>query len=429
MKDFLDIDGLRRIEAFRVYDIGEDMRRRAEVYARDRPAGNFKSTSFLKGDIKYALPLHLEAHTPVLDGSTPIVLSNPTAESERKITSYIKYILRSHGILYHCLPGTSPMILQVVLPLPNPSSSPPVLPSDPKPEGWILGLFNLSKRSSSVPPPRARSTSIPPEGRSKGKERYLSCYMRIQYEGQKRRGTSRASSSTRQSSIDPTMQNPMSAMAALTTLIEAQHINRDITAKSGSGETKNIIRSNSHGRPPLSRQGTSRTASSSRIPSTRSHPHPLSRQVSTDSVATRNGLSRGLSKRQNMPSRVIITLSDERAVEAIRGALDVKLPKGVAGDGDSTSPIVVSREIIVTPDTSPEMDRGRSRSREERELHGITVIQEKSSEVDKGSRERSRGRKKGGFLEGIFGSRESSSRSASTPPSFDTATMYTPIGM
>jgi hypothetical protein len=438
MRTFLDIDGIRRMETFRTYDIGKEMRTRVEEHSRDHRLGTFKSTSFLKEDIKYALSLSLE---PDLGPGEAIVMSNPSGESERRVNSYIKYILRSHGILYHCLPDTSPTILQIVLPLPTPSLTPLSPPLD-KPEGWISGLF---KRSSSVPPNETGGT--PPKSDPKQKQRYLTCYLRIQFEGQspKRTVTSRASSRTgRASHVDSTIAS--GAMAALTTLVEAQHMDLDTAIKRSGDKAK---RSVSHARPPLSRMTTvNRTVSLSRVPSTKtSHPHPLSRQVSTESVTTRSNSGSGVSRntsintqRRDAPvSRVIITLSDTRAYPIMRKALDVKLdhPEG------TRSPIIVGRELPppLSADTSPEMEeRGRRRSKEDKLMIEILDEDKEGLVTPEGSRERSRGRKVGGFLEGLWGKDKSRSRSGgkgrrgrsiSTPPGsvWSGTSLYTPVGM
>jgi hypothetical protein len=455
MREFLDIDGVRRMKAFELYDIGSEMRTRVALYQRDHRIGTFKSTSFLKGEVKYALRLQMDGDSEV-DHTQPISLTNPSGESDRRITSYIKYILRSHGILYHCLPKTSPLILQLVIPYPKTTTSPTRPMEEPKQEGWFSGFLNVSKRSASVPPLKTEQQPSSLPGATpgkKGKERYLTCHMRLEFQGQsKRQILSRASSSTRSSG--DTSITTSNAIAALSTLIEAQHLDFDQISR---GDDAKVKRSKSQVRPSLSRQSTmsTRTTSSTRVPSSRqyySHPHPLSRQVSTDSTATRRQL-------QDATSKVVITLSDPRGYRIIRKALDVKLPDSTDNNGNSVdaskSPIVISRGLPMSQ--SPEqgvsrygdvqeeeqVERGRSRSKEELRILAEKIdghVEEKmvvqGEEMDQGQgRERSRGRKMVGLLDGLFGREKAlpgvgnGNRSVSTPPTMETSSLYTPIGM
>jgi hypothetical protein len=116
--------------------------------------------------------------------------------------------------------------------------------------------------------------------------------------------------------------------------------------------------------------------------------------------------------------RVMITLSDHRAVPVLRRALDVKH----MGSSDNILGLPIKS---TSPPEVVEEERGRPRSKDDRPgvLHpesGVTVLQAKvaGSELKAitlaqptGRREVSRGRR---LLEGLFGRAEE--RSASVPP-------------
>jgi len=148
LRDFLEMDGLKRMAYFDAYSIGPQTNERVERFSHEKVFGGFRDISFIPSDIKYTLPLHL-----ALDDGGPIVLSNHTALSERKVLSYMKYILRSRGILYHCvsivrngakIDESGHIILQLVLPHPPPITGMiPAIPKrqDDKAGSWVSSLF------------------------------------------------------------------------------------------------------------------------------------------------------------------------------------------------------------------------------------------------------------------------------------------------
>jgi len=251
LRDFLEIDGTKRMWHFDAYDVGEETRRRVEQHGRDGQEG-FKTLSFLPTDVKHTLPLYME-HDPAGAVAGPITLSNPTAVSERKVLSYVKYILRSRGVLYHCLSSAHSVhstnnsdtdssgsnvhgeptnrdtdrerytMIQLVLPCPPPShdylADPPAAEETRKesPASWVSSLFSGPKRAASVPPHLAnhrRSPSRTPgnKGRDGGGEYswYLKCWARIEVEKPVRPSLSRMPSS-RRSSTDTSVTSTATA--------------------------------------------------------------------------------------------------------------------------------------------------------------------------------------------------------------------------
>ena len=213
----LDMDGMKRIDFFRA--LPEDMDRipsgmvsaRISVDKRE-----FKSTSFIATEPKHALPLSLASpfwltpvDTPPLQNrpvlgrgrsvsrdqmaahlaagldihqerwsygtESELVLLNPTEEPPRRALSFVKYLLRCAGILYHIqgsskdltkdLPSVGPpavscdyTILHCVLRLPNDQkrfSPATTLLTQIRPA--FLGVQTSASRSSSSPPTRNKS--------------------------------------------------------------------------------------------------------------------------------------------------------------------------------------------------------------------------------------------------------------------------------
>lgn len=436
LRDFLEMDGVKRMAYFEAYQVGQQTADRVARHMQER-AGGFRDISFIPSGIKYTLPLHL-----ALDDGGPIVLSNHTALSERKVLSYIKYILRSRGILYHCVSKPfccgvkaeegGEIILQLVLPQPPPTTTIAPIPTrhDDKAGSWVTSLFKdtPSKRASSVPPQQTRHSPTPKvKEEKKGSEWFLKCYVRIEVEKPTRCAGSRTSS--RRGSIDasslispgaspispisPQLPTPLppivTPLLTLSTLTEGVPAPRPSPSRAQSVDT--------HSRPTTGRGG--RTASTSRVPR---RPHPLSRQVSLESKASTRVTS------NPSPSKVVITLSDPRGYGVLRTALDVKHFNGDAiTPATSISATLVDTEFDSTPsgtDKEEEEERGRSRSKEEAKV--LVMAREAPQAVKKASispkartgRPRSRGRKKG-FLEGWFGigGERDDVRSASSPPS------------
>lgn len=226
MRDFLEIDGIKRMRAFEAYELGDvmlDRLRDFELSSEVRKG--FKSTSFIPEPIKYTLPLYLDPDgdpsTDCEDGESHdhyIELDNPAGLSERKTMSYLRYILRSNGVLYHCLPprldtadndddSSHAPILQLVIPLPaegafrqmpkhhqpktrasaSPTGEAAPEGNDANTNGWISSLLPFKRpslgRSVSVPAKTLTQASPPPHmaNKGKGKERWLKCWMKVDF--------------------------------------------------------------------------------------------------------------------------------------------------------------------------------------------------------------------------------------------------------
>ena len=212
---FLVIDGNERMAGFAAYELGPKISERVTAHAQRDKAGGFKTLSFVATEIKHTLPIYLD--TEQNDGV--IVLHNPTGLSERRIISYIKYILRSKGVLYHCIAvppwaghtglstdrgqrGTNEVggegaeddcvVAQLVLPCPSPTAE--FLANIPKRDekkeiSWVSSLIASaapSKRASSVPPLSSRTSSPHADkGGKNGKQPmgyFLKCWARIDIE-------------------------------------------------------------------------------------------------------------------------------------------------------------------------------------------------------------------------------------------------------
>ncbi|OCF43897.1 CAMK/CAMKL protein kinase [Kwoniella heveanensis CBS 569] len=244
LRDFLEIDGKRRMEKFRSYVIGEKVRRRVDDWEADQDEKKFKSVSFIPAETKYTLPIYLdddeEADIHKDDGGghdrhakgkkksdrrDRLVMFNPANESERRVKSYIKYLLRSAGILYHLLPTvndpsvpgtpttTNPTptsltkaeetIFQLVVPVSAENATASQSPSDPQ-TGWFPSLFSFGRKpplpSSEAAPSQTRSVSLPPSKRGpkpdhaaspigatatvskeKTPSKMLRCYIRLEF--------------------------------------------------------------------------------------------------------------------------------------------------------------------------------------------------------------------------------------------------------
>lgn len=434
MRDFLEMDGVKRMAYFEAYSIGPQTQERVERHSP--PHAGFRDITFIPSDIKYTLPLHLAP-----DDGGPILLSNHTGLSERKVLSYIKYILRSRGILYHCVCTTKcsctqsttedsgENVLQLVLPHPTPlvgTIAPIPKRPDDKAGSWVSSLFNNkdapSKRASSVPPLQTRYSPTPKaKDDKKGTEWFLKCYARIEVQRSATRCSAGSRTSSRRGSVDglsprvspvspisPALPGPLPPVITpltLSTLTEGvpepQPRPSPVRAQSVDGRPK-----------PLAARG-GRTASTSRVPR---RPHPLSRQVSLESKTSTRVAS------NPAPAQVIITLSDARGYGVLRAALDVRHLQ--ESDTPATSTTATLIEPAEEEERDKEEERGRPRSKEDAKV--LVLAQDARpakkasiSPAQRNGRPRSRGRKKG-FLEGWFGigaGREDNLRSASSPPS------------
>lgn len=522
---FLVIDGNERMAGFAAYELGPNIAARVAEHQYRESERGFKTLSFAQIDMKHTLPIYLDAANN--DGK--IVLHNPTGLSERRILSYIKYILRSRGVLYHCVAVPSwsgqgeaytslkggwngekeeeedrTIIAQLVLPYPSPMSG--CLASIPKRDekkevSWVSSLIASgapTKRASSVPPLATRpSITAIDKGEKQGSGYYLKCWARIDIEHLSQAAaiqpqTSRpvySRSSSRRSSgehsnashgsvptistaptspvisstmaspthtpiqpISPIMGlNPVLPLSPLTTLQEGVPARPTSPARAhsvdGLGKALRNLQKNQNGRTGLG--AGARNMSTSRIPSTR-RPHPLSRQVSYET-----------SSRIIVPSKITITLSDERGYAVLREILDVKhdcsgsptLSHGSANTGGTVTAVgsTVSVNTVHTkagpvPEPIPrrrpypepngdievEESRGRPRSKDEPKVLILErpppTVSPKSPKGSKQSKQAkqakqaklsprgsSRGRTKG-FLENWFGVREEGMRSSSSPP-------------
>ncbi|WWC62439.1 uncharacterized protein I303_105035 [Kwoniella dejecticola CBS 10117] len=325
MRDFLEIDGRVRMHKFGLYEIGEKITQRVANWDEKEQSRRFKSTSFIESEIKYTLPIYLEEDQDANSKEKgkrkleTLVLRNPMGESERRCKSYIKYLLRSAGILYHLLPnpdipstistpttltGVSTQkedtIFQLVLQIPkdmqpDPSTTPM---SDPQ-IGWFPSLFSFSKKpppiTSSPASPPQRSTSLPPAKRSetptvatvpsaardKSPRRALRCYIRLEFVhdvqispiNEKRRGSATELASRREGK-----GNILSPLQPVTSI--------NGTASTASPNYAFPPRSASASRPASVKPLTRRSASQAAVPQTR---QPLARVTSTSSYYNSNG--------------------------------------------------------------------------------------------------------------------------------------------
>ncbi|KAK4684704.1 hypothetical protein P7C73_g5465, partial [Tremellales sp. Uapishka_1] len=125
-------------------------------------------------------------------------------------------------------------------------------------------------------------------------------------------------------------------------------------------------------------------------------PHPNARP--------RSPLSRKVSRKETVPF-ITITLSEPRGYEIIRRAFDVKHQ-----DIDEESSLVDNVDIVANVQVvqDDQEERGRPRSKDEA-INGLSVhIQEsrampEGGTEEKGIRDASRGRKRVGLLDGLFG--------------------------
>jgi hypothetical protein len=420
MWDFLEIDGKRRIRKFGQYQIGEKVEKKVECFESEKEGEGMKSTSFIPTDIKYTLPLYFAPDQEVV-GDQGLILDNPTNMKERKVLSYIRYLLRSSGIGYHCLqhvvaedsPG---YIYQLVLPYPQVSNLSQIPSREKKGDrspspavGWVASLNpfkskRITSRSTSVPTqPKSRSTSksrsrsrsksrnASPTTKSqskskannemKGNKRFLRTWIRISFEETTLSPTSasnevfsypsRSSSRTRVDGISPMIYHHAQLPLAL-----------DLNALSFQSR-----------RPSPS----PRRKTPDKIPGIR--PSPLSRQVSPESrVVSRQGsselpvereerqiLSRASSSaastrtRVAHRSRITITSSDARGYPALKRALDIKYTKGESSDSEyPLSPVVIQKPL--PEEDEEEEERGRPRSKEsQKSLVMLEAIQRNRS--------------------------------------------------
>ncbi|ORY31407.1 hypothetical protein BCR39DRAFT_526549 [Naematelia encephala] len=457
MSDFLDIDGVRRMASFQRYQVGPRVQERVAQHAQVEAEREFKSVTFIPSEVKFTLPLFLESPSPIIPppptttpattaGPGPIVLLNPTTEGEKKVMSYLRYLLRSKGILYHQL-GISPNILQLVVPI-SPSSprSSPDRANGQTEEGWMAMLNPFKKpaptRSASVPArQRVSEAKMPATGGE-----MLKVWIKVEFEGLpasssgstlgRRRAGSRVSSQVRRPSV--TMENVTINVEPLSQVAESTGHGNSNTEGEGVKRSKSLTK-----RPPMPSRQSSRNASLSRT-----RPHPLSRQVSMESSSASSSRLASRSRQTSYDSshtsassrparegpvpRVLISITDQRGYESLRNALDVKhLDSPDTGTSINVgSPMMIiqggnkvsgGRSGLSPPDEE-EIERGRPRSKDEPRLSSsggrrsrevpttaggqveADIDVNRQGEEKEAKREVSRGRRRGiGLWEGLFG--------------------------
>ncbi|KAL1408313.1 hypothetical protein Q8F55_005119 [Vanrija albida] len=432
MNVFVDLDRQRRMTAFNEYDVGDEMRKRVHDY---KAPETFKTTSFIPAEIKYTLPLYLDQEHP--DQLGPIVLRNPTGEPPKRIISYLKYLLRSAGILYHHVPDTHPVILQLVLPIPPPTPVPEPAANGsaeagPSRVSWIPSLLGMGKkpqppgRSASVPPlssPRSQS----PAGQSqKGKKAWSQqVWLRIEVEKpapksrppSSRGGSrvpSRAPSRNRDPSSKPGSRGPSASgsrrvkaptedMLSLTLTERLHHhtVTTTSTSETVNGHvavttqtTELSLESVTEGEVPLAIQAPRHLHWA--VPPS---PSPLSRQVTPDSGPPSPTTSRPPGARRTPSAsggprgspRVILYLTEPRGYELVRKALSAAVPTSTRPATDTPPPVSPAVALAIplsgssgnsssasTSDAEDEQveERGRARSKEtppERDARSETV--------------------------------------------------------
>ncbi len=387
MYTFVDLDAHRRMKAFAKYDVGQYMRARVADHARMVAFRTFKTTTFVPSEVKYTLPLYLD-----LDDDGPIVFRNPQHESEKRILSYIKYLLRCAGILYHHVPDTTPPVLQLVLPLA------PATPADddrlPQTEGWVAQLLGLGRkspfRSNSVPPPSVRKEAPPPQADLRGKRAWAQqAWMRIHVEKVGNLSGSRAGSrapsrapsrpssrpgskpgSRNASKNRPgsrsralsTPEEPLSPAAEHTTLEPLQegkphqHLMRSLTSLTAERQA---------GKKPQ----PSRTVSTPLLDMDDPPSPPLSPQIHLGAPLRRT-VSVSIAALAHAP-RVVLTLTEPRGYGVVRDALAAAVPPPPSSSarrrGPDVPPTPPTRALAIPNNSGDEDDepsRGRSRSKE-----------------------------------------------------------------
>lgn len=299
MHTFVNIRASHRMAAFKAYDVGAKVQARVDSYPKTRA---FKTTAFTPAEVKYTIPLYLEP------GEGPITMRNPTNEPEKRIVSYVKYLLRSAGILYHHVPGTHPPILQLVLPLE---------PEEPQPKTWVSQLFRRPGpvRSSSVPPPTHNNKKAQEKGQNKGKkeEWHQQVWLRIEVK--------RGRSQSRHGSRAPSATGSRAPSRA--------HSRAPSRAPSGGGSRAT---SQAPSRAP-SQAGASR--SGSRAPSDQGSRTPslsgtdrVDRRVTIDLAPLHGALMSSGRRRASSSgsSRVVLTLTEPRGYPLLRSALSAAKP-------------------------------------------------------------------------------------------------------
>lgn len=226
------------MEGFRRYSFGQKWEDRIESWEKrlggegekGDTEGGFKQLSFLPTEVKYTLPIQL-----LPTSTSKITLSNPTGVSDCRVLSYIKYLLRVHGILYHCIrtPSSPIPLLQLIVPLPPPTEPTPQQEDEKTSTPWLSALFRRSRsttsstaRSASLPPAR-NGAPLPPVPSAIPKKNapisYLRCYIQIEYTHPPRPyGQSKRNSRAASASATPRTHRPGTSRRSTSTTIPSK---------------------------------------------------------------------------------------------------------------------------------------------------------------------------------------------------------------
>lgn len=431
LEAFTQLDACERMAPFAAYNVGGAVRARVAQYAKNVAGQSFKTTTFVPTDVKYTLPLYLEPE----DDSGSIVLRNPTGEPERRVVSYIKYLLRCAGILYHVVPDTSPVLLQLVLPL-GPPPAPDAKPLPPQNESWVSNLLGLKRppvvsRSSSVPPPTNRTIPAKPQ-ETRGKRAWAQqAWLRIQVE--RSVGPSRAPSrSASQAGSRAPSRAPSQAGSRVQSRAPSQSSSRGPSRAPSRPPTRPASRNGhgeqhhphhyqhhpdatalAHGLSAIAARPLSRRPDMKRSATQPSHSSPLARAVSQPTEKTPTGSappsptspSRPLSRHfaqlnTGTGPRVILSVTEPRGVALIRAALAVADPppfeRGSFFHTPPTPavPIPDSESSRSSRSSVSEEERGRPRSKETPPDRNESSTPKPSGVMKERSKEKAREREK-----------------------------------
>ena len=281
---FLDINGARRMVSFQKYAFGAKMQSKMLQWERKREGeeegDEFRQLSFVKGTVKCPLPLSVleeregsgardvpgtsteggalglfgpgsgikvdEAGEEAIETTGHrLILSNPTHAPEDRVLSFLKYLLRTNGILYHAITDDPHTLLQLVIPVRPPRPPAPPTENQPsdnheaesvgtKPKGWLPDFLRPKvNRSVSMP---ARPPSVPRRSSAEGDDiRWLRCMVRIDVEDRlfspvRLGGTQIANGSNGSSASLATMETAISAARSL-----SAHASIGMTKKHAAG--------------------------------------------------------------------------------------------------------------------------------------------------------------------------------------------------
>lgn len=408
---FLRIDGEDRMDGFAAYHLGDRINDRVATFGDlNRHQNAVRSTSFMPTEVKYTIPVYLDPATEEA-AAMSLALLNPEGHPQRKVESYIRYLLRCAGILYHQLPPDTlrpdsvadghfdEAIYQLVLTWSPAVDLPVLLPPDldgaTSPKTWLANIFPFRsgmERSSSLPP-RQRASTPPSKSldsattSNPGGKESLQCYMRISFESDPSRSP-------------PDLSGPSSPAISLRHLTKTDNRSR-ASSVLGEGIEAGLdaltvgdpiapLRPRSHSRP-VQKTGPDFNALSPLAQSRDISPAPAQDSAwiaagqgkpPTRRMASGRSASLVASPRKKGPSRVILHLSDARASLAIHKAL-AQSPAPTSpnevhnedSDIQASAPIPMTRGSLTADikngaDEEPE-ERGRPRSKEDKNAVGL----------------------------------------------------------